>query len=218
VTDQELDNINLEELIERQALKPDVSAETEDEKLQGEIKQIMSVPKDKPDISRLQDAVTRNTDGKLIFIPEVGGKVIIERTTDLGDGNRVWLDTETFRVESIDPETGHLRLINFSLRCAAQSNFITGLERGYLFKLPGSEGNVGKRRRGRPKKPHRGLEDLEPQTTPQQKVPGKKRGRPKGSLNRDKATIAKEKAERQAKRQVKRAKRESRLRGRLSRG
>jgi len=213
MTDEELEEtVDVEKLIKEQAelVKDEPS---EDEKLQDEIKQVLSPPhKDKPTITQLDDAVT-TIDGRPTFNVPVGQKVVIERTTDLGDGNRVWLDTETYRVEAVDQLTGELKLINVAVRAAARSNFITGLERGYSFKVPGSEGNVGKRRRGRPKKV-RGLSEFEPRTTPKPAGEKKKRGRPKGSKNRDKSIIGKEKAERTAKRQAKRLKREARLRGR----
>ena len=216
--DTELDaTVDVEKLIQEQAVKV-VTEPSEDEKLQDEIKLILSpAPKDKPTIDQLADAF-EYVDGKLSFKVPVGQKVVIERTTDLGDGKRVWLDTETYRVESIDQVTGELKLINVAVRAAARSNFITGLERGYSFKIPGVDGNVGKRRRGRPKKV-RGLEEFEPRTTQDTKNAGAKktRGRPKGSKNRDKATIKQEKAERTAKRQAKRLKREARLRGRVVR-
>lgn len=205
-------DVDIETFIE-QLPKVDISS-TEDEKLQDEISQLLSpvVPNDKPTIDSLDDAVERDENGKLRFIVEPGQKVIIERMTmQAGDGQIRWLDTETYLVVSVDQDTGVLRLTNLSLRCAAMSNFITGLERGYRFKIPGrTGGNVGKRRRGRPRK---WREPAEPRTTPEQPVVKRGRGRPKGSKNRDKETIAREKAERTAKRQAKWQKREARRRG-----
>ena len=198
---------------------PTVDLETtEDEAVQGEISQLLAPANatDKPTIDNLADAFIRMPDGRVLFLVQPGQRVIIERVTNLiGDGKLRWLDTETYLVVSVNQATGDLVLNNTNLRCAARSNFITGLERGYRFKIPGSAGNVGKRRRGRPRKIRL---DAEPRTTPEQPVVKRGRGRPKGSKNRDKSIIAQEKAERNVKRAEKRQKREQRLRKRLVRG
>jgi hypothetical protein len=163
-----------------------------------------------PDINAFQDAVVIDDDGDPVFVPGVGERVIIERWISF-DAKRVWLDTETYRIVSVDHETGVLDLVNDSLRQHAMSNFIEGTKRGYRFKLPGT-GIVGKRHRGRPKR--RRSEYSEP--APKPTGAPKKRGRPKGSKNRSKDIVAAEKAKRLEKKREKMLKREARkrLRGR----
>ncbi|NCA17944.1 MAG: hypothetical protein EBS90_13035, partial [Betaproteobacteria bacterium] len=58
----------------------------------------------RPDISRLHDAVA---DGVPLFGP--GDRIIIERRAVVLKGTP-YLDTRTYRVRSVDPETGLMRL------------------------------------------------------------------------------------------------------------
>lgn len=196
----------LEEIVSELPVPEVILEKTPAESFNEELDQILEHERSRarPDVSGLADAVVFDDDGDPVFVPQPGERVVIERWITFATG-RVWLDTETYRVVSVDHETGNLRLVNDSLRQHSMSNFITGTERGYVFKLPGTV-NVGKRHRGRPKK-RRG-----DYSEPAQKPTGapKKRGRPKGSKNRPRDVVQAEKNERRQKMQEKRLKREAR--------
>lgn len=193
-------------------LPPFVPPETEAEQVAEQLlqQQLEANKKAPPAIDDLEDAVeVDEVSGKIRLKLNVGDRIVIERSY----GGK-WLDTETYAITSLDPETGELRLMNHSLHQAARSNFITGYMNGYKFKIADKHAHVGKRTRGRPKGSRKKLHyehALEQQPT-QPNEPEKKRGRgrPPGSKNRDRATIAAEKAERQKKRFEKRAKRDAR--------
>lgn len=139
----------------------------------------------KPDISALEDALEVNDDGTVKFIPIVGGKVVIERCVE--DGG--WLDTNLYTVREIDEETGALRLIRDEFGHNAMSNYMEGILRGYVFKLPPKKGPIIARkvRAGKKTKPTMTV-PVDPS------APKKGRGRPKGSKNRPKEVIKAEKA------------------------
>jgi hypothetical protein len=141
--------------------------------------------RDKPDISSLEDALEVGDDGSVKFLPAVGGKVVIERCVEDGQ----WLDTNLYTVTAIDEETGALRLIRDEFGHNAMSNYIEGILRGYVFKLPPKKGPIVKRkiRAGKKMKP-----TLTVPSDPN--APKKVRGRPKGSKNRPKDVAVAEKA------------------------
>lgn len=90
--------------------------------------------RERPDVSHMQDAVVPTGEG-LKFILKPGDKVVIERVTSVLKEPR-WLDTFTYTVVDVDQATGNLKLHNDDLSQQASSNFKTGLERGYKFKVP----------------------------------------------------------------------------------
>lgn len=139
----------------------------------------------KPDISSLEDAVDVSDDGTVTFIPVVGGKVVIERCVESGD----WLDTNLYTVTDIDTESGALRLIRDEFGHNAMSNYMEGILRGYVFKLPPKKGPIVKRK----VRVSRKVKDATI-TIPDPNLPKKGRGRPKGSKNRPKDVIQAEKA------------------------
>jgi hypothetical protein len=149
----------------------------------------------KPDITWLEDAVVE-AEGMKVPLFNVGDRIVIERYCRMLQGSP-WLDTQTYEVQSIDDETGDLRLWNPDLKQFAMSNFIKGPARGDVFKLAPAKGSIGKKKRGRPRK--------HPLGAPKPEVkPGEKRGRgrPKGSKNRPKDVIKAEKARLQQERQA----------------
>jgi hypothetical protein len=164
----------------------------------AEITARLSTPK--VNIDRLIDAVVKSDDGTLLFIPDVGEKVIIERYTMCLPGNP-WLDTKVYTVRGINDETGDLYLWDEDSKQQAMSNYITGPQRGFTFKIPAKFGskNVIVKRRTRRTKVERELEAAEKALKPKGR-----RGRPKGQKNRPKEEIALEKAAR-AKIQTERA-------------
>lgn len=152
----------------------------------------------KPDISKLFPA-SELVDGELLPLFGVGDRIVIERHAHSLPGNP-WLDTQTYVVQSIDDETGVLRLWNPDLHQFAMGNYITGPARGDDYRLAGDRRNpVGKRKRGRPRK-HPVQPVAQEGTEP---APKRGRGRPKGVKNRPKEVIAAEKAERSAARKRK---------------
>lgn len=93
----------------------------------------------RPSIDHLLDAVVER-DGKLHFLPEKGTRVIIERLATVLS-HKPWLDTKSYIVESVDQETGDIRLQDEEMHHASHSNFKTALELGYRLKLPGAKDN-----------------------------------------------------------------------------
>lgn len=162
----------------------------------------------KPDISRLPNAIS--ADGSPLFRP--GEKIIIERRATVLEGNP-YLDTRTYMVVGINTENGNLDLFDESLCQSAMSNWISGLKRGFVFKLARGNEVATKKKRGRPRK--NPIEDR----TEVKAVPlddrgqpvKKKRGRPPGSKNRDRDTIRAEKKAKMAQREEKKAKRKAKM-------
>jgi hypothetical protein len=143
----------------------------------------------KPDISHLAAATVTDESGLVLPLFDVNDRIVIERHASMLDG-RPWLDTQTYVVQSIDDETGDLRLWNPDLSQFALGNFRTGPARGDDYRLADGSGPVvGKRKRGRPRKRPVHL-------VAQQGEKKRGRGRPKGSKNRPKDVIKAEKAER----------------------
>lgn len=162
----------------------------------------------KPVIDHLPDAVGTDELGNPTFLAGAGDRVIIERVATVLN-NKPWLDTKTYVVNSVDCATGELRLWDTDAARDTVSNYIDGISRGYRFKLPTRRDmEIGKRKRGRPKKNPTGIpEQAKPVELDAEGKPViKKRGRPKGSKNRDKAIIKAEKKAKLEARKVKKAK------------
>jgi len=163
----------------------------------------------RPDISRLEDAVTVHDDGKIVPLFQAGARIVIERYS-LTIPGKPWLDTQTYEVQSVDPVSGVLQLWNADLRQAAMSNFILGTQNGFIFKLASLRGNsVGKRQRGRPRKNTEKVATIV-KAEPQADGEKKRRGRPKGIKNRSKEVIAAERKAKAVERAEKRKLRKSR--------
>lgn len=157
----------------------------------------------KPDISGLPDATL---EGKPIF--SRGDRIVIERYNGILTGNP-YLDTKTFLVNGVDMETGKVTLFDESLLQHATDNWRAGLARGQVYKFAHGLTVTTKRKRGRPRK--NPVVAAPEATTP---AAPKKRGRPKGSKNRDKSEIAAEKAEARKLRAAKAAARAAKKGGR----
>ena len=163
----------------------------------------------KPDISRLPNAI--GPDGKPLF--RIGEKIIIERRSTVLAGNP-YLDTRTYMVVNINNDNGTLDLFDEDLAQSALSNYITGLQKGYVFKLARGNQVATKRKRGRPRK-NPIVDETIPKPVPldENGQPIKKRrGRPPGSKNRDKDTIKAEKKAKMSQRNLRKAKRTSKKR------
>lgn len=140
----------------------------------------------KPDISHLEDALSVDDDGNVTFLPQVGGKVVIERCVESGS----WLDTNLYTITEVDRETGDLRLIRDEMGHRAMSNYMEGIVRGYVFKLPPKKGPIT----GRKVRVKKVKSEKETITIPDPNAPKRGRGRPKGSKNRPKDVVAADKA------------------------
>lgn len=137
----------------------------------------------KPDISALEDALAFHPDGQIVPLFEPGARIVIERRSTVVAGNP-WLDTQTYVVQEVEPDTGVLRLWNPHLMQLAMANFVSGSATGSVFKLAPVRGTIGKKKRGRPRKNF-----STPAPAPEQPAGEKRgRGRPKGSKNKAKGT------------------------------
>lgn len=118
----------------------------------------------KPFIDHLSDAVI---DGQ--FIVDVGGLVIVERWYKADPSTTKWLDTRSYTVKKVNQESGFIRLFDHEMKQDAATNFKSGLERGYRFKIPTDETRLTGKGKSRPKK-----------STPAKKAkdPNGKRGNP----------------------------------------
>lgn len=151
----------------------------------------------KPDISRLPDAIV----GGIAQFKE-GDKIVIERYASFLKG-MPYLDTKTYRVVRYDDFTGRMHLFDEQLDQNAMMNWKESVRFGTVFKLATGKVDVStKRKRGRPKKAV--TEEPKPVDP---NAPKRGRGRPKGAKNRDKETIAAEKAAMKVKRSEKAARR-----------
>lgn len=142
----------------------------------------------RPDISALEDAFEPGIDGTPIPKFKVGSRIIMERFS-IFLSQRQWLNTNTYFVESIDYETGVIRLWNPELSQYELTSWKTAIAKhGFVYKLPPAKGGIIKKRgRGRPSK----MQVTPPPATAAATTPipddGKpRRGRPKGSKNRAK--------------------------------
>lgn len=158
----------------------------------------------KPDISRLPDAVTAG-------IPnfDVGDSIVIERYATFLKGCP-YLDTRTYEVLNVDTFSGRLHLYDNSASQFALSNFKRDVRRGNIYKLASGNVVATKKKRGRPRKT-----TIETASTSVVVVdpaaPKRRRGRPAGVKNRDRDIVKAEKEERKAAKKAKKAKKASRL-------
>ena len=134
--------------------------------------------------------------GFLSLLVGPGEKLIIERVASILT-LKPWLDTKTYTIKSVDLASGYVMLWDDDLHRDASTNYIEGLQAGYRFKLVTNKGmQIGKKKRGRPKKNPTGVPDmnLKPLELDANGMPvKKKRGRPPGIKNRDRAVIVAEK-------------------------
>jgi hypothetical protein len=150
----------------------------------------------RPNIDHLPDAIARDEMGVWQLLARPGEKVIIERFSSILHG-APWMDTKTFVVDSIDGATGNIYLHDIELCRQSMTNIPIALKYGHRFKLPTtSTPNLGKRKRGRPKKMVPAAAEVA-STSGEAPLP-KKRGRPKGSKNRPSDVVAAEKAAKKA--------------------
>ena len=98
----------------------------------------------KPYIDHLEDAII---DGEFMLQP--GKSVIIERYASILS-NRPWLDTRSYLIVSINAVTGELRLKD-DVGQTCVSNYITGPQLGYRFKVPEGERALPRRNKAAPK-------------------------------------------------------------------
>ena len=161
----------------------------------------------KPDIDHLEDALDDDS-GLPKF--SAGDKVVIERYITTMPGNQ-WLDTRLVQVVSVDLVSGDMKCLDPELRQNVFCNFRTAIEWGYRIKLsPRSGPSIGgKRRRGRPRV-NPPVIAQKPERDAAGNIIKKKRGRRKGTKNRDKATIAAEKLAKEKERFAKRAMKKAR--------
>jgi hypothetical protein len=123
------------------------------------------VPRERQDISGYEDAFGEGEGGTLIPRFGVGDRIILERRCSLIPGS-VWYSTNTYTVKSLDTESGDLRLWNDERGQWDLSNWVSGFERGNVYKLtkkkrvkvhlaPSVDTSTPgeKRKPGRPKKP-----------------------------------------------------------------
>lgn len=157
-------------------------------------------PVQKPDISRLPSAI--DEDGRPLF--KAGDKIVIERYSGILQGNP-YLDTRTFRVKSVDMETGLVALYDEVLVQNAYDNWKTGVETGQVYKFATGTPVSSKKKRGRPRKDVIGAEAKPVELGPDGKPIKRRRGRPPGAKNRSKDEIRAEKMERSAARAARKA-------------
>ena len=145
----------------------------------------------RPMIDHLPDAIHRDELGRLVLDAKPGETLIIERWATILPG-KPWLDTKTYTILSIDEASGGVSLWDDDLQRNASTNYVSGVKAGYKFKLPTRKGmQIGKKKRGRPKKNPTDAPGLEVAKPPSDGP--KKRGRPAGSKNRDRVVIMAEK-------------------------
>ena len=152
----------------------------------------------RPDVSSFPDAL--DAEGKPLF--RAGDRVVVERRSVILSGSP-WIDTKVYRVLGVDQDSGNVRFYDEQINQFASSNYRTASARGSVFKLlptGARTDNLGKRKRGRPRKEPVAGAEVKPVST----EPKRGRGRPKGVKNRPKEVIA---AEKVTKRAVKAAKR-----------
>lgn len=149
----------------------------------------------RPDVSAFPDAL--DAEGKPLF--RAGDRVVVERRSVILSGSP-WIDTKVYRVLNVDQDTGNVRFYDEQINQFASSNYRTATARGSVFKLlptGARTDNLGKRKRGRPRKATPAGQEVKPVST----EPKRGRGRPKGVKNRPKEVIAEEKrVRREAKR------------------
>lgn len=168
----------------------EIDVDTYSDDLSPEQLDLLNAPRkvvNKPDISGLPNAI--GPDGFPVFVP--GDRIVIERYASFLKGNP-YLDTRTYRVESVDLITGRVGLWDEALSQYATDNWRHGVKIGQVYKLSLGRLVSSKGKRGRPRK----NVIASPVVTgpPGEK---KKRGRPKGVKNRDREAIRAEKKEKE---------------------
>lgn len=113
-----------------------VEADTVSEVLQAQAREQRRLAS-KPNIDHLDDAVVEKDDKPTCKLTK-GQLITIERYASVL-ANKPWLDTRTYMINSVNQETGELRLWDEELEHHASSNFITGRELGYRFKVTASK-------------------------------------------------------------------------------
>lgn len=186
--DEEVDNEPLE-LIDEAEQDPTATPEQREQRRLSR----------KPRIDHLPDGVALLDDGTVLPLFDVGSRIVAERHTALLPG-MPWLDTRVYRVRSIDDETGTVSCDDEELRHHAAIGFKHPLTR---IKLAPDRGNPFRA----PRRPNAGAGQRSPDRQAEPAGDKKRRGRPKGSKNRDKATIDAEKQQRKAERQQKKGRR-----------
>lgn len=155
----------------------------------------------KPDISRLPDAFLN---GRPTFTE--GDKIVIERHVSFL-ANRPYLDTKTYKVRSINTDTGNMWLWDEQLQQSASDNFKVGLANGCrVYKVAMGHNVSTKKKRGRPRK---NPIEVAPEAPAAPAAP-KKRGRPPGSKNRSREELRAEKEAKRAEKVAKKAARNAR--------
>lgn len=162
----------------------------------------------KPDITSWRPAII---DGE--FQVRNGDYVVIERRCTALKG-RPWLDTRVYQVTQVPDGNGNLELWDPIRKQCARSNWKTGMNNGFDFRLPPKGRNPetcleGDGRR-RTRRKIQGDKVVKPVVTNEQGEPVKRgRGRPKGSKNRDREIILAEKKARQDERRAKKERRKA---------
>ena len=142
------------------------------------------------------------------FLAARGEKIIVERRATVLEGSP-WLDTKVYEVVSIDGATGNVTLHDVEAEHNTLINYIVGPDRGYKFKFVPKKGNTSlAKKRGRPRKNKEvGAEEApKPVQLGEDGQPiVRRRGRPKGSKNRDKDAIKAEKSQMAAAKKARKA-------------
>jgi hypothetical protein len=168
------------------------------------VAQLAAQTVNKPVIDHLPDAVVTDDRGTHVFLAKPGEKVVIERYATVLS-HRPWLDTKTYTVMSVETVTGVVNLFDEDLHRHSSTNYVSAIKGGYRIKLATKSTDIGKKKRGRPRKnPPVEVKPVELGTDG--KPVAKKRGRPAGSKNRAKDVIQAEKAAKAKLRAAKRAK------------
>jgi len=173
-----------------------------------------------PDISWLKDAIVDNN-----FVPRKEDYIVVEMYS-IVDDRHPWIDTRAYRITREPGEDGLLKLYDPCRQQCAMMNWKTGIEAGYIFKLPPAGRNpetLFESASGRKKKFEKPayvlkLEKAENKVFSQADQPPpntekpKGRGRPPGAKNRSKEEIRLEKEERRKHLTEKRLKRAAKRR------
>lgn len=154
---------------------------------------------DRPVIDHLMDAIMTTEDGLVLFLPEPGERVLIERYASCLKGNP-WHDTREFIVVKINDETGDVLLWDPENTQQASTNYMTAPGLGHRFKIPGRLAVQTSNRKRRRSKIERLIER---EQGGKDKKPVEKRGRKAGTKNRPREVVAAERAAFLEKRAVK---------------
>lgn len=141
----------------------------------------------KPNISWLKPAVETTPEGAK-FLPVKGGYLVMERVNCLLE-DKPWLDTKVYRLLTDPLPDGNVRLLDCSEQHNALLNWKTAVQYGFDLRIPPPGRNPellfesgGKRRRK--KKFVEAAVKADEDKAAQLDQPKRKRGRPKGSKNK----------------------------------